>query len=615
MAEYNHLTIEAYSTGTTPIVDPLNELRQATDINFATQYPGGLYADCSFSVPRQVADWWELQGAIRIVLRNELRQVYEGYITNFQHTVDEDGQYTVVRCAGAWGHILMNWPICKRWADDRITEDAWVLQTLAGTTTLETEEWNIERRDRIHITPKAGNYVTGEYIALRYTMPTNETIKRIYYAYDMAEKAGQSWEMSVWRSTDGTTFSQMGTAETYTIGSTTIHTATGYGTVDVALATASQYAELRFYSRGNNNPVNDDHNHGVWSDLKVFSELGSINMKEIATDIVGMVTDLNTDTMFLSTPASTLSLIPFIADSYDSAADVLNQAVSRGDGAYHRWAVYIVGSERAFVPNGKPLLVVNGYPSITDYDYVVSLRDDNLVLPFTISQDFDSIVNWVVVQYSDVSGLIHYRTPDDNALLKDTTSISTYGRRGFVLGVPDTCTVDLADSIGKRYLASYKDPQYRLTSPIVVSGYIRGKVGHIYPASEIRSSLRVRIEDYLQDVTGTGSGLTFVITNTRYDNDTETCTITTGAPSAPLMLQLRGPGGKGVISRERWIEQLPAKASSTSSGGGGGDGGRTISDAQLAAWGLTRKEWWAIKATPRGKALRATLKKKKKKKG
>jgi hypothetical protein len=46
-------------------------------------------------------------------------------------------------------------------------------------------------------------------------------------------------------------------------------------------------------------------------------------------------------------------------------------------------------------------------------------------------------------------------------------------------------------------------------------------------------------------------------------------------------------------------------------GGGGGGGGRTISDAQLAKWGLTRQQWWTIKNTPRGQALRATLAKKK----
>jgi hypothetical protein len=47
-------------------------------------------------------------------------------------------------------------------------------------------------------------------------------------------------------------------------------------------------------------------------------------------------------------------------------------------------------------------------------------------------------------------------------------------------------------------------------------------------------------------------------------------------------------------------------------GAGGGSGGRTITDEQLEKWGLTRKQWWAIKGTARGQALRASLKKKKK---
>lgn len=64
-------------------------------------------------------------------------------------------------------------------------------------------------------------------------------------------------------------------------------------------------------------------------------------------------------------------------------------------------------------------------------------------------------------------------------------------------------------------------------------------------------------------------------------------------------------------------QQKEYEASGTANDGGGGGGGggdRTITDAQLEKWGLTRQEWWAIKATPQGKALRATIKKKSEKK-
>jgi len=602
MGQYNNLSVEAY-TGTTPIVDPRNELVTAMGVEFATQYPGGIFADCSFSIPRNIADWWELQGATRIILRNDLRQVYEGYISNFQHAVDDTGQNTSVRCIGGWGHILMNWYINKCWVDDRVTDDAWVLQTSAGTVTLETEEWNIERQDRIHITPRAGQYLTGEYIGLRYTMPTGETIKRIYYDYNMAEKAGQAWEMSMYRSTDGTTFNQMGTAETYTLGSTTVHTATGVGTVDVALATASQYAEMRFYARATNNPVNDDHNHGVWNNVQVYSELGNINLSEISKDVIGSVTDINSTTEFVFSPVSALSLIPFRTNGYETAADIINKVTNQGDGAYNRWSAYLIPSEeRAYTPNGKPQLVVQSYVVATDYDYVIGLRDDNLVMPFSISQDFDNIANWIVVVYQDLAGVVRYRSPDDNVNLKDTTSITDYGRRGKIVSVPGTSTSAIADSIGRQHLSFYKDPQYRLISPIVVWGYILGKYGNIIPASTIQSRYRIKLEDVLPDVTGTNQGLTFVITGTRYDDDSEMCAITTGVPDAPLLISYKAPIAP-------WSEDVTPAGG----GGGGGGGDRTISDAQLRKWGMTRQQWWAIKATARGKALRASLKKKKKK--
>lgn len=65
---------------------------------------------------------------------------------------------------------------------------------------------------------------------------------------------------------------------------------------------------------------------------------------------------------------------------------------------------------------------------------------------------------------------------------------------------------------------------------------------------------------------------------------------------------------------EQAQQQAEYEASGESGGGGkqGGGGDRTISDAQLEKWGLTRRQWWEIKATERGRALRASIKKKKK---
>ena len=77
---HNQLTVEVYSSGTTRIVDPAGELPWAQSINFSTGYPGGLYLAGSLYIPRDILRQWAVAGAQRVVFRNGLTIVYEGYI-------------------------------------------------------------------------------------------------------------------------------------------------------------------------------------------------------------------------------------------------------------------------------------------------------------------------------------------------------------------------------------------------------------------------------------------------------------------------------------------------------------------------------------------------------
>lgn len=512
MSIYNDLSLEIYSSGTTLIVDPAQEIRLAEGIGFTTQYPGGLFGSASFFIPHKVTGWWEVCGGQRVVIRNKQRAVWEGYISNLESVYGPGGQGVNVDCLGAWGHILMNWQLNKPWADTRVDNNTWVLQTVG----IDTEEWTIERQGRIHITPNAGGFSDGDYVAVRYTAPVGQTIKRLTYTYDFAEAAGDNFEMSVWRTNDPAgAWVQMATnavsGDVYTTGTTTIITATATNNIDVALGVASRYLELRFYSRAANTVNNNDHNHGMWSSLTVYSETGNINMEEIAKDLITYCTSLNTGTNFITAAGTPLSLIPYITDGYMTLAEIITEVAGRGDGLYNRWAAYTVNSERAPAPDGKPLLVLGAYPALTDYDYAVSMNDANLAGGVSISQDFDDIANDIIVGFTDPNGIPTWRTSDDLATLKDATSIAKYGKHTVELNI-GTSISDIADSIGLKYLAQYKDAQYHLNGPIPVQSYIRGKAGNIIPASEVRAQRRVRIENYLNDVTGSGQGLTFVVT-------------------------------------------------------------------------------------------------------
>jgi hypothetical protein len=87
---------------------------------------------------------------------------------------------------------------------------------------------------------------------------------------------------------------------------------------------------------------------------------------------------------------------------------------------------------------------------------------------------------------------------------------------------------DVAINLGYRHLQKVKDPQYKFDTPIQVKTYIDKKDGQPIPACRICSGKRIRVLDYIPNISG--SGLTSVITQTQYDADSEICTIYTGVP-------------------------------------------------------------------------------------
>jgi hypothetical protein len=172
---------------------------------------------------------------------------------------------------------------------------------------------------------------------------------------------------------------------------------------------------------------------------------------------------------------------------------------------------------------------VEQQPVLTAADYLVRLKEKNLVDDIEAEQDITTVVNWVNLEYQDAQGGNVYVTPDDDATLKDTASIALYGQRegDGPLSV-NTTDATLAKNYARRYLAQYKDPQWTVSSGITVCGYIRNASGKT-PACEIRAGQRVKLENWLNDVNG--SGLTFLITATTYNDADETCQISVGKPN------------------------------------------------------------------------------------
>lgn len=299
--------------------------------------------------------------------------------------------------------------------------------------------------------------------------------------------------------------------------------ASGTGSQDTTLGTPRQELYLEFLSAA----VNQDGEangtvYGEVSDVVVYSETGSINLTEIAKDIVGQTTDLNSSTSFVD--SNTFSLVPFVTDGHETMAEILERALAYGDASFNEWIAYLDNSELVASPNGKPVLVVKERPSLTDYEYVISVNDKNLLPPFQLARDLDRVFNWIVVSYRDEENSRDIVIgPDDDSNLKDDDSISIYGKRVYEIPIK-TADSTTATNVGRKFLAANKDPQWYVSGPLTVQSYIKGSDGNEIPASGIRAGNRVKIEDFVDE------DLIFLISQTTYTDQGETCAISTGTP-------------------------------------------------------------------------------------
>lgn len=501
------LTLQVYASGITEIVQAINEISGAGGLRFATGYPGGLYLDGSLTIQRQVLSWSPIKLNQRVVIRDGLAVVYEGWIDGIEHASEEDGEGIVLNLVGAWGRFMMRRHWNKPWADQEITEAKWPV-----ATGHHEDKFTLDRYNRLMAIPKDGvSFAIDDYAAWQYTAPAGETIKRVVFNYALAEGA-QAWQLVLYDVTNS--FAD------WTVSSS------GTGTQDETLSTPANSILFMVQSKGSQTGIGDGSIYGRFSGITVYTETGSINLTEIAKDIRAEMAELNSDDGNIG--SNTLDLTPFTTAGFETMADILTRACDYGDSSNNRWAAQLWASDQAATPNGEPVLAVSQYPALTDYDYTVRLSDDNLVAPVQLTYNTQQLANWIIVQYSDSEGSQKVISPDDEASLTDATSVAAYGQREKIL-VLGQATATEATNAGKRYLAAYKEPLWEMTNPITVKGWIRAKLGGgRTPAAQIRAGKRVKIEDYPLDLSG--SGLIFLISHTEYDDDSGTCSIQAGPP-------------------------------------------------------------------------------------
>jgi hypothetical protein len=591
MITRNGLIIEVYTRRGKVI--PTGLLSLASGLQFTSGFPGGLYMDCSFYIPRELASYWNIRGAQRVVIRNGQRAIWEGKIDTLNNQASGGEQGTLVQCTGYWGALMMRYAIRKRWADTRITEDVWVYVTAAAGS----PKCTVDRQNRIRFTPKSEVWKSNQVTAVRYTMPVGETVKRIKYSYAFAE-AGQQWQIDVRRSTDGVTFTQMTDAsgETYASGTTTVIDDDGAGTatgnIDVTLATPSRYIDLRYYAKADQTGVSDGTIYGEFSNITVFSETGAIDAREVGYDLIGACSELSSvlTGVYDGLSAETLPNIDILVfDEFTSLADIAMDVAGYGNTSDESLYFQVRSSEDDIdYPYTRPVLYAGIYPDLTSANYIVRLSDDNVVSA-DVSRSYADIKNWIAVNYTDERNEPQIITPDDSgySLLTDATSVSNYGRRVESIQSGTLMTqsylsqlgslgprgprgpqhrpssASLAYYYGKRYLAKWKDPLW--SGSITVVGYILGSSGNKIPASEIEAGKVLDIADYVVDevlATDTLDYPRVIITATSYDAESETCVISFGPLDDLKMIQ---------IETMNFIPQATPSTGGTAAGGKGGN--------------------------------------------
>ena len=509
----NHLEVYIYNLVDSKVVgQSVTPDRQG--LKFTRSYPGGIAGDTlSFFVVRDVKQPWDIWLHHRLAVFNGFNLVWEGEITAFTPEVAHNVQGDWISARGYWHTLLEKQTWRKFWADARLTNDVWTWDETGNGAEL----GYVDRESRIRFTPKAEAWTT-ETMQVVYTAPTGTTIDRIEYDYDLQEGA-QNWQLQIRDITNASTVVNI--------------TASGTASAQAHdFSPVSSQIALRFTSGTSQTPTSDGTYYGEFSNITIFASFetghggteGTFDIAELGEDVVEYLS--NTAGNYFSgdkdeiDTSLTYTLEPFISEN-DTLARILERAWEFGDSSNGRVAAGVILSN--FASDGHPKLKVESVPALTDYDYQIDFDAPQLAGRLALEYSTDDLANYVIVEYVDEQGFRKTVTPDDDASLTDTTSITNYGRHDYVLRLGQV-TEAQAIHLGETYLTRYNNPIWEMR-PVRVRGYLERKDGSRIAAAEIEPGKRIKVSSFLDD--GSGTWHIYLITGVRYDEDRQIATITT----------------------------------------------------------------------------------------
>lgn len=508
----NNLKLKFFQPFTaTPVGDESAEFKDVSIDFFETVYPGGLSGAAQIRAERDLTRAWSLlqNYPYQVQISDGLKVLYEGWMQSYQRRRSDGGRSQIIfPLAGPWFQIAEKLSLTRYYGDRRVSDPPWIYSPAPA----DLEKFYVSRTsdagDCLLITPARLALTNTDKATLNYTVEHGEKIKRVVFDYDLTSANDEDFTLEL--------YDIENSASLWSVTRTTTGSSTGNDQT-VTLTTTSNQIVFRLKSDASQTPAGGS--YGEISDLRVFAETNNSGsyanwLTGIAIDLIGEFSDyINASTASISSAATT-AIPGFITKEGESVASILLRAALFGDSSGNAYIPYFRESPFAYSPDGKPVLVLEAQPALTDYEYFVDLAGQ----PVELDQDFDQIYNWIPVTYTDANGRERLVTPLDDASLKDDDSISRWERRSPSSPLyAGRCTETAAIYYGVRYLYEYRYSKFYLTSPLPVTDYILSKGRVKVPVSHVRAGQRVRIKNFLSGIPNiTDNRLTFLINRTKY---------------------------------------------------------------------------------------------------
>ena len=514
---YNNLIIEIYSSGSTRIVDVDNEMALAESIRFSTVYPGGIFLDGSFAIRRDVTRVLPFKHAQRVVIRNRLGIVWEGFISDIGYGLGDDR--VEVQCLG-YITLLFNRYKYNRVIDRRFGSTIFGVWDVLDV--VQNDKALFDRTDRLRIEPKQEAWALNDRAQFRWDANAGSNAKRVDFNFELQEGA-QAWELEL--------FDPVNSISLFSA------VASGTGSAAVNLATSTARLEFRLYARAAQTPTGSAI-FGEITNLRVLCENASGVVTRTVEDILkayvvyadtGGPDTFNASTALIAANTFDLETAGLTGDDLNESIGAFMTRVAKFSAANAAYSVGVRASD-SIAGSATPVLYYELQPLLTDYDYVVRIDEQNFLGGgrLVASASPDTLKTWILVVFRDDRGREQWDFTARDTVLRDK-----YFERALVVRAGSgVTTLAAAAAYGNTILNQLKKLQYYVDGALRFVGYIRDKSGQEIPVSQIQSGKRLRIESFLADYGDetAGSGFTFLINKSDYEDTNETVSLTLGRP-------------------------------------------------------------------------------------